>query len=245
MPSVAMVFINLILTVCIHDQVPWFWNDWGIINKCSTVAASPLYQSFNLFIRDSWRRKYGPQSLPMPDTDLVHIVIEVRAINPNKRNNHSSARYIRNLQALIRALKTIPGVRVTAQNFAKIPFEQQVALSHSAGVMLSMHGAGTTHIFHSALGSPNCCALVEMFPDSTVELVSAYGYGNLARMFGMHHSRYEASLGRTSPQGTTVDVEQLRALTEKAVESVRKQPTCLHDVMDTSLPLFASTKLDE
>jgi hypothetical protein len=52
-----------------------------------------------------------------------------------------------------------------------------------------MHGAGTTHIFHAALGQPNCCALVELFPDTTVELHAAQGYGNLARMLGLHHWR--------------------------------------------------------
>ena len=31
--------------------VPWFWNDWGQVNDCSTMAASPLYQTFNLFLR--------------------------------------------------------------------------------------------------------------------------------------------------------------------------------------------------
>ena len=37
----------------------------------------------------------------------VHVVIEVRSINRHKRNNHSSARHIANLAALIAALKAI------------------------------------------------------------------------------------------------------------------------------------------
>jgi hypothetical protein len=200
--------------------VPWFWNDWGQVNDCSVQAPSPLYQSYNLFMRGHWKAMYGAASLPNPPADVVHVVIEVRAINPNKRNNHSSARHIANLDALIEALQKIPGVKVTAQDFAKISFEQQVmfsplysclsppltlcavfavracssqvALSHSAGVFVSMHGAGTTHIFHAALGQPNCCALVELFPDTTIELHAAQGYGNLARMLGFHHWRHVA-----------------------------------------------------
>lgn len=43
-------------------------------------------------------------------------------------------------------------VTVTAQDFAKLSFAEQVRLSHSASVFLSMHGAGTTHIFHMAVG---------------------------------------------------------------------------------------------
>jgi hypothetical protein len=49
---------------------------------------------------------------------------------------------------------------------------------------MSMHGAGTTHIFHAAIGSPNCCALVELFPDTSVDFYTAQGYGNIARMLG-------------------------------------------------------------
>lgn len=43
----------------------------------------------------------------------VHVVIEVRSINPSKKNNHSSARHISNLQDLLRALRAISvsGVR--------------------------------------------------------------------------------------------------------------------------------------
>jgi hypothetical protein len=73
--------------------VPWFWNDWGIVNQCSMESSSPLYQSFNLMLRHKWLSLHGPQSLPMPDQDRVHIVIEVRKINPAKTNNHSSVSF--------------------------------------------------------------------------------------------------------------------------------------------------------
>jgi hypothetical protein len=106
--------------------MPWFWNDWGQVTDCSLVAASPLYQSFNLFARQKWVDKYGSASLVFPPTDAVHVVIEVRAINPAKRNNHSSARHITNLEALVAALETIPGVRVTTQDFALLKYEEQV-----------------------------------------------------------------------------------------------------------------------
>jgi hypothetical protein len=56
----------------------------------------------------------------------------------------------------------LSNVRITAQDFTAPSLREQVALSHSAGVFVfvfaSMHGAGTIHIFHSALGSPDCCA---------------------------------------------------------------------------------------
>lgn len=72
--------------------VPWFWNDWGIVNQCSMQSSSPLYQSFNVFLRQQWVGLHGSQSLPKPDMDSVHIVIEVRKINPTKTNNHSTVR---------------------------------------------------------------------------------------------------------------------------------------------------------
>lgn len=49
-----------------HPGVPWFWNDWGRVNECSEQAPSPLYQSFNLFMRQRWLDAYGPLSLANP-----------------------------------------------------------------------------------------------------------------------------------------------------------------------------------
>ena len=56
------------------------------------------------------------------------MVIEVRAINRQKTNSHSSARHIANLDLLtarIRALAAARAVplRITAQNFALLPFK--------------------------------------------------------------------------------------------------------------------------
>jgi len=108
-----------------------------------------------------------------------------------------------------------------------------MALAHSAGVLISMHGAGTTHLFHMAIGTPNCCALIELQPDN-FEYRTAAGFGNLARMHGMHYYRYEASSGRTGSRGTDVDIGLVSDLVRQAVEDVRKKPTCLNDVRETS-----------
>eukprot|EP00597_Dinobryon_sp_UTEXLB2267_P004669 CAMPEP_0170068466 /NCGR_PEP_ID=MMETSP0019_2-20121128/7433_1 /TAXON_ID=98059 /ORGANISM="Dinobryon sp., Strain UTEXLB2267" /LENGTH=522 /DNA_ID=CAMNT_0010276123 /DNA_START=338 /DNA_END=1906 /DNA_ORIENTATION=+ len=252
--------------------VAWFWNDWGQVNDCSLKAASPLYQSFNLFLRQRWLDHFGPQSLIYPaevytdyatvlsdrmggrasprdgeEVKNVHVVIEVRTINPKKTNNHSSARHISNLKELVRALRaiSISGIRVTvtAQDFAQLTFPEQVRLAHSASVLLSMHGAGTTHIFHSALGSPQCCALIELFPDHTIEFFSAQGYGNIARMLGLHHYRYEAAMGSTTPRGTAVEVSALAQLVTTAVRDVTEQATCVHNGKDTSCPIHPSPTL--
>ena len=84
---------------------------------------------------------------------------------------------------------------------------------------------------------------MELFPDDTIEFHTAHGYGNLARMFGLHHSRYVAAHGTTQPGGTVVDVNEIRRLTAIAVENVRTKPTCLHDVKDTTSPIYDSMQL--
>ena len=213
--------------------VPWIWNDWSAINECSIKSPSPLYQSFQRFLLQRWAEVRGPASLPAPVAgDVVHVVVEMRP--PNKKKGAASiCRYIPNMNQLLNEIRSIPNVRVTAQNFTEISFERQVALAHSAGVYVSMHGAGTSHLYHSAVGSPNCCALVELLPDSRMNFQGIEGFGNQARMLGMHYFRYEAATGLSKVDGTYVDVDRVKKLVERAVDSVRAKPSCLHDVQDT------------
>lgn len=218
--------------------VAWFWNDWGVENSCAKLAPSPLYQSFNLFLREKWLQSYGP--LPSPGKDgKIHIVIEARHIDYSKNNNHATSRHIKNLDKLVETLSSIDGVYVTAQNFAKISFDKQVALAHSASIFLSMHGAGTTHIFHSAIGEKNCCALIELQPDHSIGFQSAWGYGNIARKLGMHYYRYEAAMGSTTEEGTVVDLKIVKQLVENAITDIKTTDRiCLNDVIDTRQSLF-------
>lgn len=99
----------------------------------SFVAASPLYQSFNVFLRQNLLSLLPP-SPPVKD---VHIIIVVRKVNPNKRNHHATGRYIRNLAALIDGLRSIEGVKVTAQDFAEISFLEQIQLAHTGKGILT------------------------------------------------------------------------------------------------------------
>ena len=115
-------------------------------------------------------------------------------------------------------------------------FEKQVPLSHSAGVYVSMHEAGPTHIFHSALGATNCCALVELQAEERLGYKDTVEYGNLTRRHGMHYYRYNAPTGYTAHTGTSVGVEDVVALVTRAVEAVSTSPTCLGDVRDTRDP---------
>jgi len=216
--------------------VPWFWNDWSAVSECSLNGPSPLFQSFNVFFRKRWAATHpGPSALPEPDSKdgVVHIVVGVRAQSKNK-GMASIGRFIVNMNELLAAFKSIPNVRVTAQDYAETSFAEQVALTHSAGVYVTMHGAGTAHLFHMAVGKPNCCAVIELQPDHSMGFHTCQGYGNMARMLGSHYFRYEAAQGRTRADGTHVDVGVVRDLVVQAAEAVRAKPSCLHDVRDAA-----------
>lgn len=205
---------------------PWIWENWSQSNTCAETGPSPMYQSFSLFLRDRWKAKYGPSTLPAPPSDEVHVVLEVREVG-SKKGYSGEVRAISNLEEVITAIRKIPHVKLTVQHFARLPFHEQVALSHSAGVFVSMHGAGTANIFHSAVGSPNCCALVELFPDKSTGFHTIYGFGNIARHMGMHYFRYEAQEGESSSSGTKVDVEVFSKIVENAVTAVMQKPSCV------------------
>jgi hypothetical protein len=214
----------------------WFWNDWTLDNSCSFRGPSPLYQSFSLHLRSNWISKYGISSLPAPPTDMVHIVIELREVNSHKPE--SFPRYIQNHQQVVEAIRSIPGVKVTVQSFPKIPFREQVALSHSAGVFISMHGAGTANMFHAAIGKPNCCALIELFPDTSSHFHTIRGFGNLGRHYGMHYYRYDSAEGLTQPQGTKIDIPKLLNLVTRAVKEVQVKPSCLNNATEKTVGQF-------
>lgn len=108
-----------------NPSVAWFWNDWGQVSECTLIASSPLYQSFNAFLLSRWQMKYGRFD-PPADPSIVHVVIEVRSIDAAKQDGNSVARHISNVEDLVRALRRSKGVQVTAQDFAKLLFRDQV-----------------------------------------------------------------------------------------------------------------------
>ena len=72
--------------------------------------------------------------------------------------------------------------------------EEQVKLAHSASIFIGMHGAGIPQIFHAAIGEPNCCSVLELFPESNQGFSNIFGFGNMARLLGecvvMHNEEY-------------------------------------------------------
>ena len=107
-----------------------------------------------------------------------------------------------------------------------------------------MAGAGTANMFSSAVGHPNCCALIELFPDKKLPFHTIRGFGNLARHYGMHYYRYQANEGRTSTaSGTSVDIPHLVALVRSAVLDVQQKPSCLNNATANTVDILGTKSI--
>jgi hypothetical protein len=107
-------------------------------------------------------------------------------------------------------------------------------------------GAGTANMFSSAVGHPNCCALIELFPDKKLPFHTIRGFGNLARHYGMHYYRYQANDGRTSTtSGTTVDIPHLTALVRSAVLDVQRKPSCLNNATADTVDILRTKTITQ
>ena len=106
----------------------------------------------------------------------------------------------------------------------------QVALVHSAGVFVSMHGGGAFQIFNAAVGTPHCCAMLELFPDKNAEgdFPGIRTIGNIARHMGIHYARYDPPVGSTTNKGTTLNATHVVSYIRDAVEKVRSGPARMH-----------------
>ncbi len=204
-------------------SVSFFWNRWETLDACSQQAPSPVYQMFRRFIMRRWGAVIH---LAAPARDVATVLIDRRRLDRSKKEESNLARFIRNMPQLAAALRAVPGVEVIVQDFSLLSFPEQIALVHRSSVLLSMHGAGTTHIFHMAIGEKNCCALIELQPEGTFGFNRTQGFGNLARNLGVRHFRYVAADGRSSAEGTDVDVSKVKALVELAVQEVQRNPSC-------------------
>ena len=105
------------------DKGPALHEDQGSAKNVDKIMNSGQHQN------KGWNDRQKGKGL-----DRVHVVLEVRAIDPTKTNEHSRARHLANHKALQHSLESrLPDVRVTSQDFAVLPYRQQVALAHSAG----------------------------------------------------------------------------------------------------------------
>jgi hypothetical protein len=130
-PFPGLCIISLLQPPCLASRATSKFTDTPFLTFSSfprrMQASSPLYQSFNVFLRHRWVDARGLDAVAAPDRDRVHVVVGARAVESNK-NKESTARFVKNMDALVAALGQIRGVRVTVQDFAKIDFAAQVGL---------------------------------------------------------------------------------------------------------------------
>ena len=204
----------------------YYWShqiENRVKDRCSLQGPAPIYQAFNLYVRREFFKFYG--TLPIPKRNTVLII--KRSAPQGLADLKYRARVITNFDELSDAIEGIDGVIVRTADLAHLPFDQQVKLVHSSSIILGMHGAGLTHIMNMAVGAPDCCALVELFPSTNVDpLFNGYqGYANMARWLGVKYFSYTAS--KSSMSGTLVDVSFAKKLVLKALKSVQS-PICMN-----------------
>ena len=212
----------------VYPSMSFYWFGWGWKPPifCSLTGPSPIFQSFNYFLRQKWGQVYGHDSLKFPTTDDITILLEVRPYNPNKSGTASICRVFQNPNEIFQTLNSIPGVKVIRHNLAEVPFKRQVEIVHSAGIYISMHGAGTAQISNMALGSPNCCALIELSPDPSYQFTNANG--NFARLLGLRYFSYQANISDTNSSGTLIDIKKLKDIVLDAITTIKTSPTCVN-----------------
>lgn len=222
---------------------------------------SPLFQSLSWQIRSAWTRSIGSLPFPPTAPGALHVVILVRKQIPWQQQQGGNIRVVANMGEVVHAVKeagrilekslsslafqiqtshtigkaaTSPGsgsVTVTVQDFSLLSFEEQVRLAHSASVFIGMHGAALPHIFNAAIGAPNCCSVVEIFPERSKGFSAIHGFGNMARLLGMYYYRYVVSDGQSDRHsGSTVDIKAIMPVLTDALRSVAGHRICLHDV---------------
>jgi hypothetical protein len=162
-PGMHPFCLSGIVFMCDSCMIPflglaWVWTDWDQPSKCSTkefftfshltstlggatsrIPPSPLFQSFNYYLRSKWEEKIGP--LPRPpavvtESTPLHVLVLVRKKTGKAGGN---ARYIRNMQDLLRGIDLMKGqhhLKVTVQDMAELTFREQVALAHSASIFI-------------------------------------------------------------------------------------------------------------
>ncbi|GBG28070.1 EGF domain-specific O-linked N-acetylglucosamine transferase [Hondaea fermentalgiana] len=111
-------------------------------------------------------------------------------------------RTLANAKDLVEALRRgLPDVDVEPTSFENMPFAEQVATVRDADVLLSVHGAGLTHLLFMRPGT----LVVELIPSG---YESNHHYDSFSAFVGVRHIR--VSIPRDTPNhGITVDAQQI------------------------------------
>jgi hypothetical protein len=208
--------------------IAYVWQDWFVESPCSLVGPSPIFQSFHFDIMRSYLHRHGADSLRAPQLTLGKLPVILQVRNVKKGSSSSTARIIANAKDFINDVNSKLSVNVTAVAYETMDFETQISVTHAASILIGMHGAGMIHMMHMALGRPNCCALIEIFPQNRkLGFNEIQGHGNIARHLGIHYFRHVLS-STPSEAGSYLDIAALRDILGDAVRAIQTKPTCIH-----------------
>lgn len=98
-------------------------------------------------------------------------------------------RKFENENEMIRTLQdSFPMAHVRGDNFDRLTFAEQLKIVSSTDILISMHGAGLSHI----LFMPPHSAVLELFPNYKVKFTGLIHFEAMARWRGIHYSSYQS-----------------------------------------------------
>ena len=208
---------------------------------CSMVGPSSLFQRWNLQVRSLYQlvarsdNKVISKNSPPIGRDTAESVITIRVLLIVRRADASRgdkyvSRVFKNEDEMIPSISkhtySFAGsaqLELISQDLSALSFEDQIRLISSVHIVVGMHGAGIASTMHMAIGTPNCCGVVEIFPQG--EFMPIRGYGNMARRMGHHYQRIDLPNGNGG--ASLVPVQFVIDALEDVYKKIRSQPSCV------------------
>ena len=164
---------------------------WNILGYESPVnyhglIQLPYVKSFHLF----FLRKFGVTKLKQIDCDNLSIFFLWRRNYIAHPNNPSGkiSRKISNENELTESVrKQFPTAQIHGHNLDNLTFQEQVTLIANTDILISMHGAGLSHIF----SLPSHAAVFEMFPTYWIKFPVMVHFEAMARWRGLKYSSWQ------------------------------------------------------
>lgn len=123
--------------------IPYVWQDWSKVNKCSVAGPSPLVQSFSRDIRHHFDLRYGISANAegvSPSSDRAILVLfENRTVN--KQDVSSTSRLILNTAEIeSRVASSLPDIDFQFIELGKMSFRDQTIAVRRSNILIGMHG---------------------------------------------------------------------------------------------------------
>lgn len=171
------------------------------------------------------------------DKEALKVVVIIRVETVDSLGRLRLNRLISNQEQMLQGInETLRNIsqssghlyQMLPVSLSNLSYPEQVALMASTTILIGMHGAGISHSTHMPVGNPNCCGLLEIFPQDSYRGIR--GYGNLARRLGLHYDRVDIDKPFTSKGpnlGSTVPVQFLCGSLAKLILGTRAKPSCV------------------